>query len=209
MLAMMLVLGLTRSRAGRDMPRLLLAGVCVAYLCAAGILLITYLADATVTNEIVMWLMGSLAMHRPAAAGEIALVLVPLAVYAGISARGMDLLTLGDELAASRGVAVGRLTYVLFIGTGILVAIIVANCGPIGFVGLMVPHILRSLVGERSLPLLIAALFGGAAFLAACDGLARVLARSGELPVGVLTNMLGAVFFFALLFRRGRLVIPR
>ena len=205
-----LVLTLTRTRAGRDLPRLLLAGVCVAYLSSAGILLITYLADATITNDIVIWLMGSLAVMRPAANIEIAGVLLPLAAAALLSSRGLDLLMLGDDLAATRGVRVGLITYGLFIGTSLLVALIVANCGPIGFVGLMVPHMLRAFVGAKSGPLIIASMFAGGAFLAVCDGLGRFLFGAGELPVGVVTNLLGAVFFFALLFgRRPAFIVER
>jgi iron complex transport system permease protein len=199
--AMSFVYLMARLRAGRDMTRLLLAGVCLAYMCSAGVLLVTFLADQAVTNSIVMWMIGSLAAARPAAAGEIGLVLVPALALALVAHRALDLLSMSDELAASRGVAVGLIVWGCFLTVGLLTAVIVANCGPIGFVGLMVPHIARALVGLRTLPLVLGSALIGAAFLALCDGVARAVSVY-EPPVGIITNMLGAAFFFYLLATR-------
>lgn len=196
-----LVFLMSRARGGRDMARLLLAGVCVAYLCSAGILLVTFLAERAVTNDIVMWMMGSLGTLRPRAPLEIALVLVPALLVAASQHRALDLLGLGEQVAASRGVNVDATIGLCFAVVSVLTAVIVANCGPIGFVGLMVPHIGRALFGVRTLPLLVGSALVGAAFLALCDGLARTLPVV-ELPVGVLTNILGAAFFFYLLATR-------
>lgn len=207
--AMSLVYLMARLRAGQDMTHLLLAGVCVAYTSAAGILLVTFLADQAVTNEIVVWLMGSLGIYRPAANIEIGVALLLVLGFAVYSHRALDLLWLGDQLAASRGVAVGRTVWVGFALVGVLTAAIVANCGPIGFVGLMVPHIARAIFGVRTLPLLIGAALVGAAFLAICDGIGRTVLSlvhqrpiGYEFPVGIVTNILGAAFFFYLLATR-------
>jgi iron complex transport system permease protein len=199
--AMSLVYLMARLRAGRDMTRLLLAGVCVAYMCAAGIMLATYLTDKTVISSVVIWLMGSLATLYPSAAWQIAFVLAPVLVFAVYSHRAMDLLAMGEELAAARGVAVARTIWLSFALVGVLTAIIVANCGPIGFVGLMVPHIARAYLGPRFLPLVLASAMIGAAFLAVCDGVARSLGTF-DVPVGVVTNLLGAAFFFYMLATR-------
>lgn len=199
--AMSFVYLMARLRAGRDMTRLLLAGVCVAYMCSAGVLLITFLAGQAVTNDIVMWMIGSLATLRHEAVIEIGIMLVPALALALYAHRALDLLSMSDELAASRGVAVGALVWGCFLLVGLLTAVIVANCGPIGFVGLIVPHIVRTLVGLRTLPLVLGSGLVGAAFLAACDGIARSVSVY-ELPVGVVTNMLGAAFFFYLLATR-------
>lgn len=199
--AMAFVYLMARLRAGRDMTRLLLAGVCIAYMCSAGVLLITFLAGQAVTNDIVMWMIGSLATLRPAAVSEILIVLVPALALTVYVHRALDLLSMSDELAASRGVAVGTIVWACFLLVGLLTAVIVANCGPIGFVGLMVPHIARTLLGLRTLPLVLGAALIGAAFLAICDGFARSLSVY-ELPVGVVTNILGAAFFFYLLATR-------
>ena len=208
-LAMSLVYLMAHLRAGRDMTRLLLAGVCIAYMCAAGILLVTYLADRAVTNEIVRWMMGSLDRLYPRANLEIAAVLIPVLAYAIYAHRALDLLSIGEQLSASRGVAVGRTVWTCFVLVGVLTAVIVSKCGPIGFVGLMVPHMARTLLGVRTLPLVIGSALIGAAFLAACDGIARVALSlisqhpgEYELPVGVITNIVGAAFFFYLLATR-------
>jgi iron complex transport system permease protein len=199
--AMSFVYLMAHLRAGRDMTRLLLAGVCIAYLCSAGVLLVTFLAGRAVTNDIVMWMIGSLATLRRGAVLEIVVVLLPALALALYTHRALDLLSMSDELAASRGVAVSRVVWSCFLLVGLLTAVIVANCGPIGFVGLMVPHIARTLVGLRTLPLVVGSALIGAAFLATCDGIARSVSVY-ELPVGILTNMLGAVFFFYLLATR-------
>jgi len=201
LLAMALVYSMSRLRAGRDMTRLLLAGVCIAYISSAGIMLVTFLANQAITNDIVIWLMGSLARHRPVAALEVACVLLPVVLFGLYAHRGLDLLMMGDQLAASRGVAVSRVLWTSYLLVGALTAIIVANCGPIGFVGLIVPHMARALLGPRTLPLLIGAIFLGAAFLNASDALARSLSPY-EIPIGVLTNIIGAAFFFYLLATR-------
>ncbi len=197
--AMMLVLALAQVRGGRDMTRLLLAGVCVMFLCNAGIMLATFFRSALINNDIVVWLMGSLAVLRPRAALEIVCVLLPVLALILAQHRALDLLAMGDWLAASRGVRVERVVWGAFLAIGVLTAVVVANCGPIGFVGLMAPHLARYVVGPRALPLALASVFVGAGFLAACDGVARAMLVY-ELPVGVVTNVLGAVFFLFLMF---------
>lgn len=199
--AMALVFTVSRLRPQSGMARLLLAGVCVAYMCSAGILLVTFLADRTVTNDIVIWMMGGLYRHRPLAALEIAVVLIPVTLLVAAHHRVLDLLHFGPQLAATRGAAVEWTIWTSFAGVGVLTAVIVGNCGPIGFVGLMMPHIGRALFGTRTLPLLVGAGLLGAAFLTLCDGLARSL-PTVELPVGVVTNTIGAAFFLYLLVTR-------
>ncbi len=196
------VTALARSASGRDMTRVLLAGICFAYMCSAGVMLTAFLAGQAVTNDLVIWMMGSLARHRPQAVLEVAIVLLPVLAVALLSHRALDLLAMGDELAAARGVAVGATVWSCYGLVGVLTAVIVANCGPIAFIGLLVPHAIRALVGIRALPVLIGSAFGGAAFLALCDGLAR--SYRYEIPVGVLTNILGALFFLYLLATRRR-----
>ncbi len=186
-----------------DMTRLLLVGVCVAYVSASGVLLVTYLAGRAVTNDIVIWMMGSLEIVRPRAAAEVACVLLPVTLLALLWRRDYDLLLLGPTLAASRGVATNRLAAATLLAVGLLVAVIVANCGPIGFVGLIVPHLVRRLVGPRTGPLIVGSVLVGAAFLTVCDALARSISRYA-LPVGVLTSIAGAAFFLVLLARGGR-----
>lgn len=186
------------SRGGRDITRLLLAGVCVAYLSSAGITIAAYVGQRYALQEIVLWMMGSLAEHRPRAALEIGVVLLVVLAYVALAHRALDLIAMGEELAAARGVRVAATIWASFALVGVLTAVTVANCGPIGFVGLIVPHTARALLGLHTLPCALGAALLGAGFLALSDGLCRSLS-SFELPVGVVTNVIGAVFFFYLL----------
>jgi len=118
-----------------------------------------------------------------------------------LSMRELDLLSTGDDIAASRGVNVERIRHILFFATSLMVGAVVAACGPIGFVGLMVPHICRLLVGPGHVRLAPSVILTGAVFLPVCDLLARTLAAPAEIPVGVITALLGGPFFLWLLMR--------
>lgn len=200
---MALVASLALRSARRDLTPLLLAGVAVAYLCSSGIMLVTYLADRTITARIAVWLMGSLSTLDPEAPRRIAVVLGVAAAVILAQHRSLELLRVDAELAETRGVPVQRVIWSCYGLIGVLVAVVVAHCGPIGFVGMMVPHVVRAMIGERSGPLLIGSLIAGAAFLSVCDSLARSVTLF-ELPVGIVTNTLGAIFFLGLLIRGGR-----
>lgn len=197
-LAMSLVYTMARLHGGRDMTRLLLAGVCISYASMSGVTLIQYLSGPGVNFEVLTWMLGTIARLDRLAALRIVIVLVPVLLYIAYAHRALDLIAMGQDVAAGRGVAVGRTMAVSFFLVGALTAVVVAHCGPIGFVGLMVPHICRPFAGPRMLPLAAAAILFGSAFLAGCDALARSLIHH-DLPVGVVTNILGAAFFFYLL----------
>ncbi len=201
-LAIGLVWCLSRARRAFASETMLLAGVAVTFFFSSLILLIQYLSDFTESYRIIRWLMGSLDVVgwddplrlAPFAAGLVLLLL-------GLAPR-LDLLLTGDDLATGRGLDVRRTKEILFLATSLAVGAVVAACGPIGFVGMMAPHIARLLVGpghRRLVP--AAALFGGG-FLVISDALARVLIAPASLPVGVLTALLGGPFFLALLLRR-------
>ncbi len=200
MAAMGLVYLIAKLRKSRDMTRLLLAGVCISYMSAAGIMLVQYVANRAVTADVVIWLMGSLGRMDEAAHWAVFAALAPVLGFVIYGHRGLDLIAMGDSLAAGRGVPVTRLLWTSFVLIGVLIAVIVAHCGPIGFVGLMVPHMARVFVGPKTLPLTIFSCLFGAAFLSLCDGAARSFIFAP--PVGVVTNILGAAFFFYLLATR-------
>ena len=200
MVAMGLVYLIASLRKSRDMTRLLLAGVCVSYMSAAGIMLAQYAANRAVTADVVIWLMGSLGRVDEYAHWIIFAAVAPVLFHVIRAHRALDLIAMGDALAAGRGVDVTRVLWTSFVLVGVLVAVIVSHCGPIGFVGLMVPHMARALVGPKTLPLTLVSCLFGAAFLAICDGAARSFIN--VLPVGVVTNILGATFFFYLLATR-------
>jgi len=199
-----LIVGLATSRHGGDSATLLLAGIAISLSCSALILFLQYLADFTKTFQMVRWMMGGLSV-----VGYREVVWAAPWVAAGSAAmllyrRDLDLLLTGEELAASRGVDLARLRWVVLGAGAGMVGALVAVTGPIGFVGLVVPHILRRLVGHDHLWLLPACLLGGGAFLVLCDLAARVVLAPAELPVGVLTALLGGPFFLWLLLSRRR-----
>ena len=201
----LLLLALARRGMGLDTSTLLLAGIAISLSCSAIILFIQYLADFTRTFRMVRWMMGGLAV---VGYGEV-LWLLPW-LFLGllvlvVNRWELDSLLTGEEVAASRGVDVARLRLTVLMTSSAMVGAMVAVTGPIGFVGLIVPHIMRRLVGNRHHILLPASLIAGGAFLAWCDVASRTVLRPAELPVGVLTALLGGPFFLWLLVvhRRG------
>jgi iron complex transport system permease protein len=193
--------GLTRSGAMLTTATLLLAGVAVNFFFSSLNLFIQYISDFTHTFRIIRWLMGGLEVAgfrsvlqmTPFVVAGIALILV--------SSRELDLLTTGEEMAASRGVSVASVQRTLFFATSLLVGGVVAVCGPIGFVGIMVPHICRLMVGPGHRALIPATVLFGGIFLTVCDTFARTIIAPAEIPVGVITALLGGPFFLALLIR--------
>lgn len=193
-----LVVGLAWRRKGNT-GTLLLAGIAVSLSCSALILFLQYLSDSTQTFRMVRWMMGGLSV---VGYGEVLWaapwVLGGAAVLLALR-WDLNLLLTGEELAASRGVDLVRLRLRVLGVSSLMIGALVAVAGPIGFVGLMVPHMLRRWVGHDHLFLAPACLLGGGAFLAVCDVAARTVMSPAELPVGVLTALLGGPFFLWLL----------
>ena len=197
-----LVVGLSLRRHDTATSTLLLAGIAVSLSCSAIILFLQYLADSTQTFRMVRWMMGGLSV---VGYGEVLWVL-PWVLGGSalllILRWDLNLLLLGEELASSRGVDLGRLRLKVLLAASLMIGALVAVAGPIGFVGLMVPHILRRWVGHDHLYLAPACVLGGGAFLVLCDLVARTIMAPAELPVGVLTALLGGPFFLWLLIWR-------
>lgn len=185
---------------------LILTGIALSALAGALVALVLNLSpNPFAAMEIVFWMMGSLAdrsmLHVALAAPLMALGAV-LVLRCG---RGLDALTLGEDAAASMGVPLARLRAQVVLGVAALVGAATAVAGAVGFVGLVVPHLLRPLVGARPSALLPAAALGGAAVVLAADIATRVIAPDRDLKLGVLTALVGAPFFFRLIWtmRRG------
>ncbi len=181
---------------------LLLSGVTLSLICSAAIMLIMYLSDPNDVMRITVWLMGGLDVTGWRGTLSVLPVLIPASLVLLAQAKALDQIALGEELAAGRGVAVDRLRRVCFFGGSLVTASVVAVTGPIGFVGLMAPHIVRRLTGPDHRLLLPCAFLGGGVFLVTCDTIARTAFSPAELPVGVITAMLGGPFFLYLLIRR-------
>lgn len=197
-----LVYGIASAVRGRDPTLVLvLGGVVVGALAGAGISLLKILADPyDQLPAITFWLLGSLASTR---GGEIAsalpAVLVGLVPLVLLRWR-INVLSLGDEEAKSLGVEAGRARAVVIAAATLITASVVAISGVIGWVGLVVPHVARMMVGPNFERLLPAAMLMGAAYLVLVDALARSIARI-EVPIGILTAVVGAPFFLWLLWR--------
>lgn len=201
--ALSIVYGLsTARRRGTSTVVLLLGGVTVNALLSALIGFVQYLADFTQTFRNVRWLMGSLDI---AAYMPIVAALVPMAVaWIGFCTlpRVLDLLSVGSESAAARGVDVERTERLALVSASLATGAAVSLAGPVSFIGIIVPHLVRLIVGaDHRLVLPASALFG-AAFLIGCDLVARTIVAPLELPVGIVTAIVGGPVFLWLLFRR-------
>ncbi len=206
LLSILLVYGLTRVREGFSTASMLLAGVAVSFFFSSLILLLQFLSDFTRTFRMIRWVMGGL--DRVVGYDDMWSILPFVGAAALVIAyqtRELNLITTGEELAAGRGVAVNRTKVLLFFAASMAVGGIVAVCGPIGFVGLMAPHICRLLVGADHRVLAPATLLFGGGFLVACDTVARTIIAPTELPVGIITALLGGPFFLWLLLSNRRL----
>ena len=189
---------------GLAVQTLLLAGVIVGIFFSAAITVIISVVDFNRLSGVIHWLLGnlapipaaSLALFAALAAGGVWLILS--------SARELNLLALGEEAASQLGVDAERLKRRVFVAAALLTGTVVAFTGPIGFVGLIVPHVLRSLVGQDNRFLVPTAALAGGAFLLAADTLARNVVAPAELSVGVITAFCGAPFFVWVLRTRTR-----
>jgi len=184
---------------------LILAGVAVTSLAGALTSLALNLAPSLYAAfEIVFWLMGSLADRSLDHVWMAAPFMLAGWVVLLSLGRPLDALSLGDEAAQSLGFDIGRVGVRLVIGTALCVGAAVAVSGAIGFVGLVVPHLLRPLVGHRPSRVLLPSMLGGAALLLAADILVRLLPGWPELQLGIVTSLIGAPFFLVLVLRGRR-----
>ncbi len=200
--AISLVFSLARTRTGDfPTPILLLAGVTANFFFAALVMLIHYLSDFTQSFRIVRWLMGGLDITSYKTLLSISpMIFIGFAVLM-FYGRDFNVMSTGIQSAMSRGVEVIKVQKIGFIMASLLTGAVVSLSGPIGFVGLIVPHIVRLIVGPDLRILLPASIFFGASFLIICDTLARTLISPTEIPVGIITAMLGGPFFVWLLKR--------
>jgi iron complex transport system permease protein len=201
--ATFLVYRLARGRAGATPERLILAGVIVTTFLSSAIVFITTVMDATRIRSFTFWLLGDLSgttsslltvAFVAAAVGVIALVM---------NARALNLMMLGERDALDLGVEVGRVRLIVFAAASVLVGASVASSGSVGYVGLVVPHLVRLSFGSDNRLVIPAAALAGATFVIVADTLARTVIAPRELPVGAITALIGAPLFVYLL-RKGR-----
>ena len=182
---------------------LLLSGVMVNAFCAAFIMFLISITQDSRLHNIIFWLMGDLSLADFSQVWLLCAVVFPCAILIFAFSNAMNLFLMGRELAQSMGVNIKVMTTLLLVGTSVMVSATVAACGPIGFVGLVIPHLLRLLVGPDHRVLVPACVLGGGAYVVLCDILARTLPEQGEMPAGVITAMIGAPLFIILLKKSG------
>ncbi len=219
--AVMVVYAIAQVRSESSTSTLLLAGVSINFICGAGIIMVQYFLQEHELKAVILWLIGSLevigqqeyrimwvSFHYNPAALVVSLVVLGGLVLLACTHRELDLLMMGEQMAAGRGVDVRRFRALAYFCASLMTASVVSACGPIAFVGLLVPHTMRALVGPTHRFLLPACLLFGMSLLPICDCIARSFLawttdnNYSELPVGVVTNVLGGIFFLAVLIRQ-------
>lgn len=203
LLAIGLVLRIAvRAARGLDTRVLLLAGVVIGAFFNAVILLLLTFAPAETFRSAIFWMMGSLAAANWPSVGVLVVYLLPAIAVLLLMARPLNLLAVGEETALYLGARVERVKLMAYLVSSLLVAAAVALTGVIGFIGLIVPHAVRLMWGSDHQLLLPASVLLGGAFLLVTDTVARTAAAPTELPVGVITALVGVPIFVALLTRR-------
>ena len=204
MAAISLVYVFSRAGGGVNLHAMLLAGVVVNSICASAIMALTVTLSQEQLQRVTFWMMGHLSSV------EISFVL-RLSIYVGfgllivlILARDLNQMSMGETQAAILGTNVELTKLLAFLGASLITGGAVAASGLIGFVGLMVPHAMRFLVGPDHRMLIPTSVLGGAAFLMIADAIARTVAAPTELPVGVITALIGGPAFLVLLMRKTR-----
>lgn len=196
---------LSRTRGRLSTSTLLLAGVTVNFFFAAMILLVQYISDPAQSYRIIRWMMGGVDVDKTSFMlfiTRVAPFILIGFVIAFSQARNLNLLSVNPDTARMLGVNVNRSRHLLFFTASLLTGSAVSLCGPIGFIGLIIPHILRLLIGSDNRLLLPASVLLGGAFLVICDTIARSIIPPDQIPVGVITATCGGPFFIWLLLRK-------
>jgi len=201
--ATLVVYGAARVQGRADAVRLVLTGVAVNAFAGALLGVLMFAGSTASREQIVFWQLGSMNGSRWGEAGVIAVVVVVAGALALRLGPRYDLLALGDRTAAHLGVRVERLRVVSVVLVALLTGVAVAFAGIIAFVGLVIPHLFRGIVGPSARPLMVVSFLGGAALLLYADLLARTVVPAADLPIGILTALVGGPFFY-LLVRRNR-----
>jgi iron complex transport system permease protein len=183
---------------------LLLAGVVLNLIAGAGVLMIQFITDYTRALQILRWMVGTLDVVGIDLVWRMALFLLPGLLLLLYSTRDLHLIAMDEESAAALGVDVRRVERTVYAASSLVVGVAVAVAGPIGFVGLIVPHAVRLALGEDLRIVIPCSMLLGAGFLVAADTLARTMLGANELPVGAVTALAGGPLFLVLLARKTR-----
>lgn len=195
------VLAVARFAGASSADRLVLTGVAVSFVIMALANLMIFLGDPRAAHTVVFWMLGGLGLAQWSHLVYPLAVLVPCAVWLWLRAPDLNAMTIGDETATSLGISVVRFRRMVFIVGALITGVMVAFSGMIGFVGLMIPHIVRTVVGGDYARVLPCSALVGAIFLLWADIFARTIMAPEDMPIGIVTGLIGGVFFVALLRR--------
>ncbi len=196
-----LILFMNAGRSILKKESLLLSGVMINAFCSAVIMFLVSLTQDSRLHNIIFWLMGDLSQGNIQQALILMGLLLPCLFIVFFLSNTMNVLLLGEEIAHTAGINIKQVSLTLLIVTSFMVSTTVSYCGLLGFVGLVMPHSLRLILGPDHRILVPACILGGSAFMVLCDVLARTLPEQGEMPAGVITAMIGAPLFIYLLRR--------
>jgi iron complex transport system permease protein len=200
-----IILSIHRQRRFKESDSLLLVGIVFSFFCSSLMTLVQYIADYSQLFQVTRWMMGGIP-SPPWSELVVGSVCVGVTlVWMFRNSRGLDLLLFGDDLAAVKGIDVVRLTTTTFVFSSFVVGWVVAQCGVVGFVGIIVPAIARMLVGRLHSKVIPVAAIYGAILMVLCDFLGRILVAPFEVPAGVFTAVLGGPIFVCLLLAKPRL----
>ena len=202
LLSVLIVWKLARVKYDSSIAKMLLAGLVVSFFFISLIMFIQYSSNLYQSMRITRWLMGGLFVYGYKPIFDLLPFIIIGLGGIWMYTHELNLLTTGEELAASRGVDVRRTVKALFVLISLAIGGVVAVCGPIAFVGIIAPHICRLLVGSDHRYLAPATFLFGGTFLVICDTLARTMAAPSEIPVGIITALIGGPFFLWLLHQR-------
>lgn len=197
-----IVLGVSRFADAMSADRLVLAGVAVSFIIMACANVLIFLGDPKATHVVVFWMLGGLGLAQWSQLIYPLVVLLVSAAWLLARSTELNAMTVGDETASTLGIPVARFRLAVFVAGALITGVMVAFSGIIGFVGLMVPHVARMLVGGDYRRVLPASAFLGAIFLLWADITARTIMAPEDMPIGIVTGLVGGVFFVWLLSRR-------
>lgn len=200
-LATFAVYQFARSRTGMNTERLVLSGVIVTTFLSSIIVLLTTLLDATRLRSFTFWLLGDLSQAAPNSFYAVIIAAIAGTIILMLMARSLNLMMIGERDAFDFGVDVGKTRLIVFATASALVGITVASSGSVGYVGLVVPHIVRLIIGSDNRRVIPTTAFAGAIFVVLADTIARTAIAPRELPVGAITALIGAPLFIFLLKR--------
>lgn len=197
-----IVLGVSRFAAATSADRLVLAGVAVSFIIMAGANVLIFLGDPRATHVVVFWMLGGLGLAQWSQLVYPFVVLIVCTAWLMARSADLNAMTVGDETASTLGIPVARFRLSVFVAGALITGVMVAFSGIIGFVGLMVPHVARMLVGGDFARVLPGSALIGAVFLLWADIAARTVMAPEDMPIGIVTGLVGGVFFVWLLGRR-------